>query len=155
MASSSLHGKWLDSGRYGRSNVDNVAKLAIDWLQVQGAKSSFDTNAGRKSFARLTKHLRIPYEESFPVHGDVYDVWQDSYENTVPKSGFKVRKQPRDPDVACTALRKIAHFLGAGRKVKTKLSTRDRWSYNILKALGKRKKANRIRQGLPSSDEDQ
>ena len=150
----SLHGKWLGSGRYGKSNIDDVAKLAIDWLRVQGA-GPFDSNAGRKSLARLTRHLGIPYEQSFPIHGDHYDVWQDSYEETVPKSGYKVRKQPRDPDVACVALRKMAHFLGAGRKVKTKLSSQDRWSYHILKALGKKKKADKIRLGLPSSDEDQ
>ena len=104
---------------------------------------------------RWTRYLGIDYPGSFPIHGDLPDVWHDSYDDAIPCSKrYSFRSQPRDPNVACAALRKMARFLGAGRKLKVKLCPKDRWSYNILKALGQKKKAEKIRQGLPSSDEE-
>ena len=149
------YGKWLASGRFGTSSRGDVAKHAIAWLRVQGATNgTYDTNSGRKSLARWTSHLHILYPESFPVHGDLYDVWAKSYDTTVPRSGYSIRDQPRDPREACVALRKMARYLGAGRKLRVTLSRRERFNYNILKALGHKEKAERIRQGLPSSDEE-
>ena len=60
------YAKWLPTGRYGKSNVSDVAGLAIDWLVSQGATTNrYDSNSGRKSLSRWTRHLNIPYEESF------------------------------------------------------------------------------------------
>ena len=151
------YGKWLGD-RFGLSNHGDVAKFAINWLRVQlGLTTSFDTNAGRKSLAGWCKALNIEYDDSFPIHGDTYDVWRENYENQAggPRpSGHKSRSQPRNPRVACAGLRKIALYLGAGRKIKVGLTRRERFEYNLLKALGHKKKAEKIRLGLPSSSDE-
>ena len=132
-----------------------MASFAISWLKVQGAtEDSYGTNAGRKSLGKLCRKLDIPYEESVPMHGDLPDVWQASYGEGMTTSGSKNREQPRDPGAACKGLRKIAQFFGGGRKSKRKLSRKERFDYNILKALGHRKKANQILRGESSSDDD-
>ena len=125
-------------------------------MKVQGCtEDSYDTNAGRKSLGKLCRKLDIPYEESFPMHGDLPDVWEGSYEEgMVQTSASKNRKQPRDPETACAGLRKIARFFGAGLRCKRKLSKKERWNYNIMKALGQKEKAERILRGEPSSDEE-
>ena len=148
------YGKWIGK-KFQNGNTGDVAKFAIEWLKVQGAtEDTFDTNAGRKSLARWTHHLNVPYQDSCPIHGDLHQTWNDSYDEYLPNSNYSLRTQPRDPERACAALRKFARFVGAGRKVKVSLSRRERFSFNILKALGHHEKAERIRQGLPSSDEE-
>ena len=148
------YGKWLDSGRYGKHNVNDVAEFAIDWFVTQGAdEAGYDTNAGRKSLARLTEHLNIPYDDSFHNHGDLWEVFQRHYAEGVERSNYPHRVQSRDPAVATRCMRRIAKFLGAGMKVKVKLDKQSRFAYHLLKALGLKAKASRIKQGLPSDSE--
>ena len=154
------YGKWLQPGtkpgRFGASNIANPVQKAIQWMRVQGATEyNYDTNSGRKSLVRWTNELGVLYPESFPIHGDLWEVWCKNYDFRLPKSGYSIRQQPRDPDQACAALRKLARYFGAGRKLKVKLSRRERFNYSILKALGHKKKAEKIRMGLPSSSEDE
>ena len=87
----------------------------------------FDRNSGRKSLARWTRHLMIPYAHSFQIHGDLWEVWHKNYENEVPKSHYSIRTQSTDPVKATVALRKFANFLGRGRPVKPKLCTQERF----------------------------
>ena len=64
----------VDSGRFGKSNISDPVKAAIDWLQAQGACGAgrrFDRNSGRKCFARLTRHLQLEYPHIFQVIGDL------------------------------------------------------------------------------------
>ena len=107
------YGKWLATSRYGKSNVGDVAKLAIDWFVAQGAiqpENRYQSNAGRKSLALWTRHLNVPYEESFQCHGDLWEVWHASYESAVPRSEYSVRTQSTDPNTACRALRRMANY---------------------------------------------
>ena len=124
------YAKWLASGRMGRSNISDVAGLAVDWFVSQGVvteENRYSRNAGRKSLARWCDHLNVPYNESFQVHGDLFEVWAKNYEQGVAKSGFKGRKQSTDPQVATKALRKFANLLGRGRRVKPKLALETRF----------------------------
>ena len=50
-------------------------------------------------------------------------------------SDSKVRTQTTNPEVACKALRRLANYFGRGRKVKKKLTTSDRLTYHLLKAI--------------------
>ena len=145
------YGKWLGA-KFHCGNTGDVAGLAIQWLQAQGLPA-FDHNSGRKSLAKWTHHLRVPYHESCAIHGDLHQTWQESYDERLPDSDYDLRTQPRDPAVACAGLWKFARFVGGGRKLKVKLSRSERLQYELLKALGKKDKARRIKQGLPSSDE--
>ena len=132
--------------------------MAIDWMVSQGACSEehrYDTNSGRKSLARWCEAIRVPYPESFHVHGDLYEVWSQHYEQDVSRyANFKRRNQSTDPKVASYALKRFASFLGRGRKVKVKLSRRERFLHAVLLGLGRNDEAARIRQGLPSDSED-
>ena len=153
------YAKWNDgAGNFGMKNVNDVTALAIGWLQHQGACTEdnlYDTNAGRKSLGKWTRHLEIPYRESFQLHGDLWEVWHDSYEVAVPKSKYDVRKQSTEPDVACVALRKFANWLGRGVKVKLKLTPEMRISFELLKAMKGVKFANKIASGFPDEDSDE
>ena len=151
------YGKWLDTGRFGVSNHGDVVKHAIDWFEttgVCGGDTRYDTNAGRKALGVWTSHLRIEYEVSFQLHGDLWCVWSKHYETSVPKSDFNTRKQSTVPAVACLGLRRLGNWFGFGKKVKRKLSTQERYMHHILVGQGKNKLAQRIRDGLPSSDEE-
>ena len=149
------YGKWLASGRYGKSNVDDVAAFAIDWLMAQGATTHrYDSNSGRMCLATMTRYLGIDHPESFQCHGDLPETWI-VYDEQLPKSSYAIRTQSRIPKVACACLRKIAQYLGAGKKVKPRLSKQERFSYNVMKGLGMKKKAEKIRLGLPSSSEEE
>ena len=152
------YGKWLPSGRYGTSNTGDVAEMAINWMVSQGACSEedrYDTNSGRKSLARWCEALRIPYPESFHIHGDLFDVWAQHYEQDVSRyQSFKRREQSTNPKTATIALKKFANFLGRGKKVKVKLSQRKRYLHHILVGQGQVELANKIRDGQPSDDDE-
>ena len=127
--------KWLDSGRFGEKNVNDVAAMAIQWFIDQGAISEaqrFCRNAGRKSLAVWTGHLNVPYEESFQIHGDLWNVWSKNYEKDVQKSGFRTRTQTTTPLIATKALRKLANYFGRGRKVKRKLCPSERMQSEVF-----------------------
>ena len=105
------YGKWLGSGRFGTSNYGDVVGMAAEWFKSKGVCSEatkYDSNSGRKSLGRWTCLLNIPYEESFQLHGDLWVVWSEAYETEVPKTSFTGRKQSKDPEVACKALRRLA-----------------------------------------------
>ena len=149
------YGKWLGN-RFGKSNVGKVVKNAVDWFIVQGAileENRYQTNAGRKSLALWTRTLNVPYEESFQMHGDLWEVWHKNYEDAVPRSQYSVRTQSTDPNVACRGLRRFANYIGAGRKVKPRMTRAERLSYHLLVAMGKTDVADRCRDELPSDDE--
>ena len=148
------YAKWLDSGRYGKHNISDVAAFANEWMITQGAPApGFDSNSGRKSLARLTEHLNIAYPHSFQQHGDLWEVFQQHYSEGIGRSDYPFRKQSRDPDTATQCMRFIAQFLGSGHKIRVKLDRQSRFAYNLLKALGHAEKAERIKRGIPSDDE--
>ena len=128
--------KWLTrQGRFGKSNVKDIAAAAVDWFVHQGVvrpENRFNRNAGRKSLARWTRLLMIPYAESFQCHGDLWEVWHKNYETEVPMSGYSIREQSTDPVTATVALRKFANFLGRGKKLKPKLCTQERFQSDTI-----------------------
>ena len=148
------YGKWTGA-KFHAGNIGDVIAFAIEWLKVQGATSeTYDSNSGRKALARWTRLLRVPYHESCPIHGDLHQTWQESYDERLPDSDYDQRQQPRDPELACAALWKFARFVGGGRKVKVRLSRQERFQYELLKTLGQKEKARRIRDGLPDEDSE-
>ena len=122
------YGKWLASGRYGTSNTGDVVEMAIEWMVSQGAcdpEDRYDTNSGRKSLAAWTRHLNVPYEESVQIHGDLWEVWHDAYEQAVLKSRYEIRNQSTLPRIATRAIQRFVNFLGRGTTVKSTLSQTD------------------------------
>ena len=68
------YGKWLDSGRFGKSNIADPVALAIDWFETQGlctGSTRFDHNSGRKCCARWTRALELEYEHLLQIVGDL------------------------------------------------------------------------------------
>ena len=52
--------KWSEAkGWFGKSNVGDIAKLANEWMELQGAgvEGGYSHNSGRKSLARWSDHL--------------------------------------------------------------------------------------------------
>ena len=152
--------KWSDAkGWFGKSNVGDIAKLANEWMELQGAgvEGGYSHNSGRKSLARWSDHLNITYRWSFEIHGDLEKVWRCSYQPTLPKSGYKKRTQSRDPNEATQALRRLAKWFGRGceRKLKYKLDVNAQLSYALLKSLGKKVLAEKILIGLPMDSDDE
>ena len=148
--------KWLKSGKLGKSNTKDVAKLAIDWFISKGIITEsvrYDRNSGRKSLARWCSALDLIYEESFPIHGDLPDVWSGSYQLDMRHTKSKLRIQPTDPKRALVGLRKFANLLGRGKRLKAKLSKSDRFQYHLLRTFGKARLAEKIAHGLPSDSE--
>ena len=146
----------MKSGTFKVQNEGDVIQLAINWMLAQGVTEvGFDTNSGRKSLARWSDHLNIDYELNFFIHGDLPDVWRDSYQPSlhVIKKGNN-RKQGRDPDICTRALRRFANYLGRGKQLKPKLNRQERYSHHILEALGQSNLASKIRDNLPSDEED-
>ena len=73
------YAKWLPaSGRFGDKNAANPSGDAIDWLIKQGVcteENRYSSNAGRKSLAKWCGLLKVPYRESFQIHGDQSNSW--------------------------------------------------------------------------------
>ncbi len=68
------YGKWLESGRFGKSNLADPARTAIDWMVAQGActeSTRYDRNSGRKSVARYTRRLGLDFGPIFQMVGDL------------------------------------------------------------------------------------
>ena len=126
--------RWNKRGHYGAWNHGDVANLANRWLEIQGQSCDghdFDRNCGRKSLARWLAELGIPYKESIHVHGDLEEVWRDSYQDSLHKSHYRVREQSTDPDTATKALRSFARWIN-GKKIGPTLKEKLR---EILAAL--------------------
>ena len=151
------YGKWLGSGHFGVSNYGDVVEHAIDWFVAKGTcteETRYSSNAGRKCLGSWTGYLRIEYELSFEIHGDLWEVWSKHYETTMLKSNFKRRTQSTTPKVACLALRRLANYFGYNKKVKRKLTTDQRYMHHILVQQGKQELAEKIRDGIPSDSEE-
>ena len=54
--------------------------------------------------------MRIRYEESMPIHGDLPAVWKGSYQDSLSTSSYRCRDQTTDADEATKALRKLAKW---------------------------------------------
>ena len=155
--------KWLASGRFGSSNIAEPVELALEWFEAQGFRR-YSSNAGRKSLGRWCRKLNISYQESFEIHGDLWKVWAESYEDELPGSDMTRRTQSRDPDVCTKALGRFANWLGRGKRVKPRLNRHERYqgrSSHYLKPRhlhhdmvnrGNAKLAHKIAHGLPSDD---
>ena len=132
------YGKWLPSGRFGKSNIADPVKAGIDWMLAMGATSPenrYDHNSGRRCFARYTRKLGLEYPPIFQIIGDLEEVWR-VYDPDLPKSGYDVREQSPDPKVCCYALRLFAKvILGLKKKIKPKLGVNARLNFALLKAL--------------------
>ena len=95
------------------------------------------------------------HEESFEIHGDLEDTWRKSYCPGLRKvNTFKNREQSLDPDLALRALRCFARWLKKGPHVKPVLSKETLIQLELLKALGKRKKARKLAFGFQTSDDE-
>jgi hypothetical protein len=149
-----VYPKWLKSGRFGKMNYDSVVDLAIDWYVAQGVctqTNRYDTNAGRKSLARWCRHLNVPYEESFEIHGDLYKTWSEHYEDSVPgDDSMNRREQSRNPDVATRALARLANWFGRGKRVAPRLRRQERYLHEHMLLMGQGLLAHRIAHGLPT-----
>ena len=107
--------KWTKKGCYGTGNVGDPAQLACDWLRVQGqhadaSGSPFDHNCGRKALAKWLALLKINYNESAPIHGDLEDVWRGSYQDCLSRSSYRCREQTADSEEATKALKRLAKW---------------------------------------------
>ena len=105
-----VYTKWNANGSYGVQNHGDVPSLANKWLQTQTGQTPFDHHCGRKVLARWLQHLKIPYMQGLPIHGDLEQVWRVSYQDKLDRSNYRVREQPTDPDVATQALRRLVQW---------------------------------------------
>ena len=106
--------------------------------------------------AQLFSNVNYPRSivtNSLYALADLWEVWSKHYEGELEKSDFKVRTQSTIPEVTCKALRRLANYFGRGKKVKKKLTTSDRLTYHLLKAIKGSAYAAHIRDDLPSDDE--
>ena len=152
------YGKWLPSGRFGSSNIADPVACGIDWMIAMGATTNanrYDHNSGRRCCARYTRKLGLDYPPIFEMVGDLEEVWR-VYDPDLPKSGYDVRDQSKDPNVCCYALRLFAKvILGLKKKVKPKLGMSDRINFALLKAMkGKHAAWKALYNGDSSSDEE-
>ena len=133
-----VYAKWTKRKVYGGQNVGDVATHANEWLKQQGVSGyPFDRNSGRKSLSRWLDYLGIVYEEHLPIHGDLEQVWRNHYQKALLKSGYRVRKQPNDPDTCTRALRRFAKWLHRGDEdPKKPMDKKERMLTWILSKLG-------------------
>ena len=92
----------------------NIVNLAREWLVTQNVMSwraPFDTHSGRKSLAAWCQLLDVQYVASLQIHADLEDTWRKHYQPLLPPSGYRVRDQSPDHNVACAALLKFRRFL--------------------------------------------
>ena len=109
-----VYSKWGKSTqRYGQ-NVGDVPVFANEWLISQGIEGPFDRNCGRKSLSRWLQLLNVPYREHLHIHGDLEEVWRDHYQSKLLKSGYRVRDQTDNSDLATAALRRLARWFHTG-----------------------------------------
>ena len=137
-------------GNVGNGDIGKPINLALEFLVDQGLPK-FDSNCGRKASGRMYKHLNIPYEHSFEIHGDGYGVWESKYQQGCRRlnPNFTRRDQSKEPDIATTALRKISVWMGLGARQPTvELSINERQMDLVLRAMGLPQQANDILLGL-------
>ena len=118
-----VYPKWIKRGSYGKQDHGDVPALANHWLELQTGNTPFDRNSGRKSLARWLGYLKVSYNESLPIHGDLEQVWRLSYQDKLDRSNYRVREQPTDPDVCTKALRKLVTWFHENGAPKPDLRT--------------------------------
>ena len=106
------YAKWAPStGMFGQ-NVGDVPSFANKWLVSQGVEGGpFHRNCGRKCLSRWLQLLNIEYKEHLHIHGDLEEVWRDHYQSKLRKSGYRVREQATDSDLATAALRALSKWI--------------------------------------------
>ena len=140
--------------RYGNKNIAYPSVAALDWMENQGLPR-FDSHSGRKSLARICKKLKIPYRLSVHIHGDLFEVWNENYEENA-EGKVSIRKQSRDPQVATAALRVFAGYVGRGfDPYEAPMTLLERQNDMLISLLATPKIAARIRMGLPVVDSDE
>ena len=146
--------KWLDSGRFGTSNINDVVDYAIKWGLANGVgdpDEPFDSNSGRKCLSRWLSELSVIYEEGMELHGDHPDTWTSRYQKDCIQVNprFNRRDQSTDPEVALRALRKLVTWLGiAGEPYKPQLTNVEKMSRAMMEQMGMGARAKRICLGI-------
>ena len=106
------YSKWSRTTRFYKQNIGNVPTYANSWLVSQGVEGGpFHRNCGRKSLSRWLQLLNLEYKEHLHIHGDLEEVWRDHYQSKLRKSGYRVREQTTDPDLATAALRRLKEWI--------------------------------------------
>ena len=106
------YSKWARSTRRYGQNIGDVPTFVNKWLVSQGvAGGPFDRNNGRKCLSRWLELLKVEYREHLHIHGDLEEVWRGHYQTKLLKSGYKVREQSPDADLATAALRRFKDWL--------------------------------------------
>ena len=127
--------KWFPKQlAYGQNHGD-VATLANKWLEVQEVPGGpFSRNCGRKSLSRWCDHLKVGYEQSVHIHGDLECCWRSSYQRKLTKSGYRNREQSEDPEEVTKALRRFARWLHAAvdRPPKVPLTRTEKMLARVL-----------------------
>ena len=136
---------------YGPLNVGDPTQAGLNWLAAQGV-GEFDHNSGRKSLASWCRKLHVPYQLSFQIHGDLYDVWLKHYQDDLnladPHS--KIREQSTDPMVATAALRIFAKYLKRGiNAYEPQMTLVERQNQILIAQYMGQEAANNVLLGLP------
>jgi hypothetical protein len=124
----------VKKGKWNLSNVDDVASLALKFLQTQGVNGDYDRWCGRKVYGRICDELKIKYCESFHVHGDLPSTWSERYQFMMPSTEYVKREQADNPLACIQSGRKIARWLGRGKVLKPELTKTQK----LLRALLRR-----------------
>ena len=143
-----VYRKWTPKSGFVKSNFGDVVQMANKFFRAQGVLKEgefFMGNSGRKALAEWTKELRVPFKESFEIHGDLEKVWSKYYEGKTRRGERnEERSQSGDKDVCCAALRRFARFCKRGMSVKRKLTVNEKLMVAVLKGLNQGEVAERI-----------
>lgn len=137
-------------GQLGDSDIGSPVKLALKWFADMG-QGPYDTNSGRKAYARLLDKLNICYEWGFENHGDGFGTWEMKYQQGCRRENdnFSRRTQSKDPRVATRALIQISQWMGLGTKQPARqMSLVERQNDMILRMNGFGQQADMMLLGL-------
>ena len=146
-----IYPKLLKCGKFKKHNVAKPTELANDWYEVQGVERAnrYSSNAGRKSLARWLSQVGAPYEEGFEVHGDLFNVWSESYQPDVENpTGFNRRTQSTSPDHCLRAYKKLRKFFGIKVPDKRPLNRQEKLMMLVAQTMGKGEEADKIARGI-------
>ena len=115
--------KWLEDPKKFHATWNEGEDVTKDLMQkffnVQKANPDgiiFDSNSGRKSLSNWCGDYKVPYEESFEIHGDHWTTWRKYYQTKLRSApDFERRTQSPDPDICTRALWRFARGIGRGR----------------------------------------
>ena len=91
--------------RWRKDNIDNIAKMALRFLEVQGIQGQFDEHCGRKVYGRICDAMKpqIPYKDSFQVHGDLPSTWHMAYQYGMQPTKYSTRSGHKAVTPRCAA----------------------------------------------------